>query len=78
MKTTLDLDEHVLRKAREWVAREGISLTKLVEDALQVRLASARGGIARNPLQLETVAGEKAPNVDIADRDALYAVIDKG
>lgn len=77
MKTTLDLNGRVLRKARDQAEREGITLAKFVEKALRVRLASGRGGIIRNPLRLETVAGEEPPNVDIADRDALYAVIDR-
>ena len=77
MKTTLNLNDQVLRRAKGRAAREGITLTKFVEDALRARLAAARGGKPPFRLRLETVTGNRPPNVDISDRDALYEVIDR-
>ena len=77
MKTTLNLNEQVLRQAKGRAARDGITLTRFVEDALRARLAAARGGKVPFRLRLETVTGDGPPNVDIADRDALYEVIDR-
>jgi len=41
MKATLNLNDQVLRKAKGRAAREGITLTRFVEDALRARLAGA-------------------------------------
>ena len=77
MKTTLNLNDRVLRSAKGRAARDGITLTRFVEDALRARLAGARGRKPAFRLRLETVTGEGPPNVDISDRDALYDVIDR-
>ena len=77
MKTTLNLNDQVLRQAKGRAARDGITLTKFVEDALRARLASVGGRTAPFKLRLETVSGDRPPNVDIDDRDALYDVIDR-
>lgn len=72
MRTTLDLDDYVLRKARELAAREGTTLTRIVEEALRDRLAHSRR--LRRPFRLTllTKKGRPVAGVDLADRDALY------
>jgi hypothetical protein len=40
MKTTLDLDDDLLRRAKAVAANEGRSLTSLIEDGLRLRLRS--------------------------------------
>ena len=77
MKTTLNLNDQVLRQAKGRAAREGITLTKFVEDALRARLTRARDGKRPFQLRLVTVTGDSPPNVDISDRDALYDLIDR-
>ena len=77
MKTTLNLNDQVLRQAKRRAARDGLTLTRFVEDALRARLAGARKSKPPFRLRLETVTGHAPPNVDIADRDALYDVIDR-
>lgn len=77
MKTTLNLNDQVLRRAKGRAARDGITLTRFVEDALRARLDVARDGKAPFRLRLKTVKGDRPPNVDIGDRDALYDVIDR-
>lgn len=42
MKTTLDLDDDLLVRAKALAAREGRSLTSLIEDGLRLRLRSRR------------------------------------
>ena len=76
MKTTLNLNDRVLQRAKRRAAREGITLTRLVEDALRARLATTSKGKARFRLKLHTVKGESAPKVDFCDRNALYEVMD--
>ena len=75
MKTTLNLNDQVLRQAEDRAAREGITLTKLVEDALRARLKVVRDGKAPFRMRLKSVKGDRPPNVNVSDRDALYDVI---
>jgi hypothetical protein len=75
MKTTLNLDDRVLRNAKEQAARDGITLTAFVEQALKARLLQ-EGEKVNYSFQPKVVKGSKPPNVDISERDALYDVID--
>ncbi len=77
MKTTLNLNDRVLRQAKGRAAQDGITLTRFVEDALRARLAAVRDSKAPFRMKLKSVKGDGPPNVDISDRDALYDVIDR-
>ena len=77
MKTTLNLNDQVLRHAKGRAAQDGITLTRFVEDALRARLAPPREAARPFRLQLETVTGDRPPRIDISDRDALYDIIDR-
>ena len=77
MKITLDLNDRVLHEAERRARRDGITLARLVEDALRARLVGARIGPPPFRLRLETVTGHAPPNVDVADRDALYDVVSR-
>ena len=76
MKTTLDLDDELLRRSKQRAAQEGITLTRFVEDALVVRLSDSLSEPAFR-LSLTTVRGTRPPNVDVSDREALYEVMDR-
>jgi hypothetical protein len=72
MRTTLDLDDTLIRKAKGRAANEGTTLTALIEAALRVYLAPApRTGKAFR-LKLLTKRGRPIPGVNVADRDVLY------
>ena len=77
MKTTLNLNDRILLRAKVHAAREGITLTRFVEDALRAKLMSASAR-PRFKLELKTVTGNRPPHVDISDREALYDVMDRG
>ena len=77
MKTTLNLNDRVLHLAKRQAARDGITLTRFVENTLRVRLAHTKDRKRGFRLRLETVKGTAPLNVDIADRNALYDVIDR-
>lgn len=77
MKTTLNLDDQVLRRAKDRAARDGVTLTRFVENALQAKLMAPRRRSPGFKLDLTTVKGKRPPNVDVSDRDALYDVIDR-
>ena len=76
MKTTLNLNDRILQRARGQAARDGITLTRFVEDALRARLAEAQVTKRAFRMRLETVTGNAPPKVDVADRNALHDVID--
>lgn len=77
MKTTLDMDEKLLRRAKELAAAAGMSLRDFVEDALRARLLPAPAAGKPFKLALPVVTGRKPPAVDIADRDALYDLMER-
>ena len=76
MKTTLNLNDEVLRRSKDCAARAGITLTRYVEDALRAKIAASQTRSAFR-LTLTAVRGTRPPNVDITDRDALYDVLDR-
>ena len=77
VKTTLNLDERLLARAKALALREGTTLTAIVEQALRARLAP-RPKLARTAdFSLPTVKGSAPPNVDIADREALLELMDE-
>ncbi|WP_419950626.1 DUF6364 family protein [Candidatus Palauibacter sp.] len=77
MKTTLNLNDQILGRAKTQAAHEGISLTRFVEDALRTKLMDDSRKDSAFRLDLKTVRGHAPPNVDISDREALYDVLDR-
>ena len=77
MKTTLNLNDRILHQAKGRAARDGVTLTKFVEDALREKLMTEHDRRPAFKLMLRTVRGYGPPGVDISDRDALYDVIDR-
>ena len=75
MKTTLNLNDQVLRHSKEMAARDGITLTRFVEDALRARLAGPGAKKRSFRLRLKVVTGRAPPNVDLSDREALYELM---
>jgi hypothetical protein len=75
MKTTLNLDDQVIKNAKERAARDGITLTALVEDAIKAKLLQEPQK-KNYHFKPKIVTGTKPPNVDISERNALYEVID--
>ncbi len=79
MRTTVRLDEQLLREAKELAARTGRSLTAVIEDALRELLArrSERAGGPR--VELPTFRGEGLqPGVDLDDTAALLDLMEAG
>ena len=71
MKTTLNIADQLLKNAKKRAARDGIILTKLVEDALKEKLQDDESRAKKYDFKPTIVTGTKPPNVDISDRDAL-------
>ena len=77
VKITFDLNDQLLRQARDLAARNGLTLTGFIEGALRERIATVQNGKEPFRMQLETIKGDQPPSVDVSDRDALYDVMDR-
>lgn len=75
MKTTLVLDDTVATRLKAEAVRRGTSMSSLVEAALRAMLDDAGASPELN--DLPTWPGGP-PVVDVADREALYDVMDHG
>jgi hypothetical protein len=73
MKTTLNIDDVVMAELKREAARQGRTMSDLVETALRLMLRSRpkRGDIPKLP-----VFRSGGTLVDIADREALYHAMD--
>jgi hypothetical protein len=77
VRTTINLDSHLLADAKLYARQSGKTLTAVIEDALRERLA--RRGIAARPepTRLTTVDGNGLlPGVDLDDSAALRDLMD--
>ena len=77
MRTTLNLDDQLLRQAKKLAAESGQTLTSLFEDALRERLAR-RGAAQRKPVRLKTFGtGGVQPGIDLNDSAALLDAMER-
>lgn len=74
MKTTLNIDDQVMRRLREEAARQGRTMSELVEAALRRLLDEEVVGEASLPDLPRWNSG--GTHVDVADRDELYRVME--
>lgn len=72
MRTTLNLDDTLMRKIREHAAATGQTITRVIEDALRQALAGSSPRRRRFKLRWVTAKGRLLPGVDLSDRDSLY------
>ncbi len=80
MKTTLDIDDELLIKAKAVSARERKSLTALIEEGLRLRLRRPRPG-GRKPLRTLAIhhgTGGLVAGVDPLSNRALLDAADDG
>jgi hypothetical protein len=73
MKTTLEIDETVMRELKARAAREGSTMSEVVESALRTYLAAEPPAQKLPPLETWDFGGW---NVDPADREAMGELID--
>jgi hypothetical protein len=73
MKTTLNIADHVIADLKREAARQGRTMSELVETALRLFLRPQRRRAKLPPLPTFHGGDEL---VDIADRKALYDVMD--
>jgi len=72
MRTTIRLDEKLLKEAKRLAAEAGMTLTAIIEDSLRERLARGQRGARREPVRLHTAgSGGVRPGIDLDDSSAL-------
>lgn len=75
MRTTLDLNDALVRKAKKHAAERGTTLTALIEEALRVRLEAPAQPKRRRKLPLFKGDGVR-PGVELHDTSALMELLD--
>ncbi len=75
MRTTIRIDDELLRKAKRLAAETGRSLTGLIEDALRETM-SRRPAPASEPVRLVTSPGRPRPGIDLDDTASLLDLTD--
>jgi hypothetical protein len=79
VRTTVNIDDRLLRQAKLEAARSNRSLGDVVDDALRLLLAPAGRGRTAPPLDLPVFGGSGLrPGVDLEDKEGLAAVLDEG
>jgi Arc/MetJ family transcription regulator len=78
MRTTVRLDDDLLREAKRHAAATGRTLTALIEDALRETLGRRRQRGFRPRFKLRTVGGSGTqPGADLDDSSALLDLMDR-
>jgi hypothetical protein len=78
MRTTVDLDEPVLRDLRRLQKEENKTLGELISELVTSALAARKAAPSESRKQLSWIARPMRSLVDITDKDALYRALDEG
>ena len=80
MRTTLNIDDELLKQAKASAGREGRTLTSVVEDSLRESFARRQAARGRPPVDLPTFRGRGGvrPGVDLDDNASVRAMLDDG
>ncbi len=78
MKTTLDLNDQLLADAKALAAQQRTSLTRLIEEGLQLRLRTKTGPAVRVHRRLPVFKGRGGlvAGVDASSNKAMLAALD--
>lgn len=77
MRTTLNIDDELMRAVKRRAAEEDMTITSVIEQALREWLSPPAGEATPFRLRLLTMKGELLPGVDLSDRDSLYDRMDQ-
>ena len=78
MRTTINLDDHLLNQIKELAARNGRTMTDVIEDALRRAVAPEENSRIKRKVRLTTVNGKGArPGIDLDDTASLLDLMDR-
>jgi predicted transcriptional regulator len=78
MRTTLNLDDELMRTVKRRAAESGRTMTEIIEEALREMLARPSRDEERREFPWVTVRGRVRPGIDVADRDSLMDAMEGG
>ncbi len=80
MRTTLTIDDDLLREAKERAARSHRNVSQVVEDAMRVAFADRPAPAGRRVVDLPVsrTGGGLRPGVNLDDNAALTDLLDEG
>lgn len=79
VRTTLTLDDDVLRTARRRAREQDRPLKDVINEALRQGLAMGESApTTAYSFRLKTVEGRLLPGVDLTDRDKLFELMERG
>jgi hypothetical protein len=77
MRTTIRIDDQLLKEVKQLAARSGKSITAVIEDALRESLSRQQLSGPREPVHLVTFSGKGLlPGVDLDDSAALLDLME--
>jgi hypothetical protein len=76
MRTTLDIDDPILKEVKSLGKKEGKSLGRIVSDLL-ARGLRARDAAGKERKTLRWITRPMASRVDLADKEAVYAAMER-
>jgi plasmid stability protein len=71
MRTTLNLDDELMRTLKSRAAETGRTMTELMEEAIRELLARSASLEEGREFRWVTFRGRVQPGIDITDRDSL-------
>lgn len=74
MRTTIDLDADILRALKQRKREEGKTLSQLVCELL----AQALEAKPRPKADISWMTADLRPRVELEDKDAVWAILDRG
>jgi hypothetical protein len=78
MRTTLNIDSEIMSLVKRRAAESGRTITEIVEEALRKEVSGQPPRATRFILRWSGVSGKAQPGIDLADRDSLYGVMERG
>ena len=78
MRTTVRIDDQLLREAKQYALEKGCTLTKLLEQSLNETLARSKHHPQNKSISLPTAGkGGLQPGVDLDDSASLLDIMDE-
>jgi Arc/MetJ family transcription regulator len=78
VRTTIRLDDDLLREAKATAARTGRTLTRFIEDALRQALTMSAGRSSAKPYRTPTFTSGVRPGVNLDSNADLLDVMESG
>lgn len=76
MRTTLNLEDELMRTLKRRAAETGRTMTELIEEAVREMLAQPREQPGEREFPWVTVRGRVRTGIDITDRDSLLEAME--